>query len=96
VITEFPRGDCLNTDPPDGTMQKTVQFFVPGEAFKEVSFGNYCTGNGGEKGDHKNGTVGGTVGHIDKFNVLAPWLVLGLIVIGGIGWLAMRRLRIHT
>ena len=98
VITEFPRADCVNTDPEDGTMKKTATFVLnppPGSDIDElsVSFGNYCTSNG--NGDHENGggTVGGTVGNIDKFNIVAPWLSVGLIIIGGIGWLAIRRLK---
>jgi len=93
VITEILRPGCINTDPGDGTLSKDVTL-TPAYPYGTVKFGNYCTGN--HDGDGGDDTVGGTVGYIDKFGVLAPWLGLGLIVIGGLSWLVTRRLRIHT
>ncbi|MFC1968859.1 hypothetical protein ACFLVX_05720, partial [Chloroflexota bacterium] len=84
VITETLPPDCINTEPGDGILWQEVVLGGGSPTIATVEFGNYCT------------TVGGTVGNVDKFGVLAPWLGLVLIAIGGLGCLIRRRLIIHT
>ncbi len=86
-ITEIPREHCINTEPGGGQLWQEVE--LSGENISgEVEFGNYCTGV--TNGD----TMGANVWRIDKFGVLAPWLGLGLIIIAGVIWLVIRRIRI--
>ena len=79
TITETLKDGWTNTDPGLGILYKTITVTEAAIDFP-VKFGN-------------SSPVGGDVLPIDKAGVLAPWLGLALLLIGGMGWLALRRRR---
>jgi len=95
TVTETLKSGWTNTDPGGGTLSKEVTICALDTEATECKFGNRYTGGNGD-GDGNGGTVGGSVGRIDKFGILAPWLGMGLIVIVGLGGLGLRRLKFNT
>ena len=51
-------------------------------------------GGSGNPPPPPSGGVGGEVSPINKLEVLAPWIVLAVLLIGGMGWFALRRRKV--